>query len=192
MQQIRRLLVLALIATPVLAGAQRGRRDRGTKADFDGMISNSSVGLKLSNGDVEDMNPVKLLVDKRKDLKLTDDQQKQIRGMVDALKESNKPNFKALDSLRSAVRPRAGEDESVEQIRTRMAMESVPPVVQTIRDSYAAKLPEALALLDDTQKARANELVAEQEKKAEETLMEKMGAAGRGGRGGRRGGRPPA
>ncbi|MEA3245511.1 MAG: Spy/CpxP family protein refolding chaperone [Gemmatimonadota bacterium] len=189
----RVLPLVALALLPAVASAQRGGggRDRGTKADFDGMISSSPVGLRLSNGDVEDMNPVKLLADKRKDLKLTDDQLKQIRAMNDALKESNKPQFKVLDSLRTAMRPRAGADEDVERVRTQLARQDVVDVVKAIRDGYDAKLKEAVALLDDTQKAKADELVARQARDSEEMLAKALGG-GRGGMGGGRRGRPPA
>ncbi len=186
----RVLSLLALALLPSVALAQRGR-DRGTKADFDAMIGSSPVGLRLSNGDVEDMNPVKLLVDKRKDLKLTDDQLKQIRAMNDALKESTRPQFKVLDSLRIAMRPRAGADEEVERVRIQLARQDVMDLVKAIREGYDAKLKEAVALLDESQKAKADELVARQAKDAEETLAKALGG-GRGAMGGGRRGRPPA
>jgi hypothetical protein len=185
----RALPLIALAILPAVAAAQRGGRDRGTKADFDGMISSAPVGLRLSNGDVEDMNPVKLLADKRKDLKLTDDQLKQIRAMNDALRESTKPQFKVLDSLRMAMRPRAGADEDVERVRTQLVRQEVVDLVKAIREGYDAKLKEAVALLDESQKAKADELVAKQAREAEETLAKAFGG-GRGMGGGRRG-RPP-
>ncbi|MCC7194946.1 MAG: hypothetical protein IT356_05260 [Gemmatimonadaceae bacterium] len=185
------LPILAAALMPALAAAQ-GRDQRGTRSDFGGMVSSAPIGLRLSNGDVEDMNPVKYLVDKRKDLKLSDDQLKQLRAMNDWLKESTKPQYHVLDSLRNATRARAGENADVERVRVQMAREEAAGVVKAIRDGYQAKLADAMAVLDESQKPKAEELLARQAKESEETLKDKMGA-GRGGMGGgRRGGRPPA
>lgn len=173
-----------LMCVSTAAFAQRGGGGGGgfggsKKPDFGTMIKESPVGLRLSNGDVEDMNPVKLLADKRKDLKLTDDQQKRLRAMDDSLKEINKPHFKALDSLRAEIRPRAGADVDAERIRTQIARETVVGAVKVIRGNYAAALKNAMAVLDDTQRPKAEELVATQAKHADETLQDKLGA-GRG------------
>lgn len=65
-------------------------------------------GVKLSVGDVEEMNPVRLLVNKRKDISLSDEQLKQVKDIDGRLKELNKSHVKALDSLRTASRPRTG------------------------------------------------------------------------------------
>ncbi|HVZ50242.1 MAG TPA: Spy/CpxP family protein refolding chaperone [Gemmatimonadaceae bacterium] len=193
MQFRRYAPALLALLIPAASFAQRGGGGGGGKTrgerreDWGDVMGSSSAGLKLSNGDVEDMNPVKLLVDKRKDLKLTDDQQKQIRAMNDRLKETNKPQFKLLDSLRNEIRPKAGADAQVEAIRTSMARGMVPDVVKVIRDNYDASLKTAIALLDDTQKAKADELLKTQAEEAEKTLQEKLG----GPAGGRRGGPRP-
>jgi ribosomal protein L7/L12 len=179
------LLAVSVVCTPALAqrGGGTGReRPRQTDADYRGMLANSPLALRLSNGDVEEMDPVRLLVDKRKDLKLTDDQQRQLKDLETKVKETNKPHFRQLDSLRQAMRPRAGEDPDVERARTALAREAVVGVVRAIRDNYAASLKEALPLLDAAQQPRADELLKKQAEKAEETLREKLG--GRGGRGG--------
>ena len=49
--------------------------------------------IKLSNKDIENVSPIKLLIDKRKDLKLTDDQLAKLKDREDKLKESMKPSF---------------------------------------------------------------------------------------------------
>lgn len=177
------MLVAASSASPTLA--QRGGgggKDRGTKADFDAMMRDVPAGLKLSNRDIEDMSPIMLLVDKRKDLKLTDDQQKQLRAMSDSLKEANKPHFKAIDSLRTEMRPRAGADAEMERVRTQVALETVRGAVKVIRDSYDASLNQALPLLDDGQKEKAAGLLKKQSDDAEKTLREKLGGGERPGR----------
>jgi len=177
---------VVLIATTALAASAQ-RKDRGTKADFDGMLRESPAGLKLSNGDVEKMSPVKLLIDKRKDLKLTDDQQARLKAIGDALKEANAVHFKAIDSLRSEIRPRAGASADAERIRTQIARETVVGAVKVIRGNYAARLGDAMALLDDSQKPKAEELLGKQMVESEKTLTEKLGPSGGAAAGGRRG-----
>jgi hypothetical protein len=186
-------LALALLTTT--ATAQRGGGDsrQGIKdAPWDELRRESSTGLKLTLGDVEDMDPVKRLVDKRKDLKLSDDQVKQLRDLDAKLKETNKPSFKNLDSLRQAMRPRAGMDEDAERARVTLTRENVVSVVSAIRGSYDTAVKDAIALLDDTQKPKADELLKKLAQDSEETLRDKLGARGAGGGAGRRGGRPPA
>jgi Spy/CpxP family protein refolding chaperone len=182
------LLALALVATT--ASAQR-RSSRDKDAPWDELRSQSNTGLRLSNGDVEDMDGVKRLVDKRKDLKLTDEQQKQLRDLDAKAKESNKPNFKVLDSLRQAMRPRGGMDEDAERARVSLTRENVINIVTTIRATYDAGAKEALALLDETQKAKADELLKKLAEESDETLREKLGGRPGMGGGGRRGGGPP-
>ena len=180
----RRLLVVAaLLVLPTVVSAQRGRgfgRDEG--AQYSGV--GSAGGLQLSNGDVEDMSPIKLLIDKRKDLKLADDKVKQLKDIEGKMKEKLEPSLKTLDTLRRDMRPPAGGGRSTDQDRSRsmMARGRVSTVVLEIRTIYDAAYQEALPLFDETQQKAANELVEKQKAETEEKLREKIG--GRGNRGG--------
>lgn len=182
------VLTLSLVSS---AEAQRGggtgrERPRQTDANYGAMLRESAIALRLSNGDVEDMSAVKLFIDKKKDLKLSDAQLTQLKAIEEKTKEANKPHFKMLDSLRQAMRFRAGADSLAERARTGMAREAVVGVVQTIRDSYGAALKEAMPLIEESQKPKADELLKKLAEESDETLREKLG--GRGGGGGRRGG----
>lgn len=178
------VLAFAMIAST--AAAQRGGGRGGDRFggsgnnDLKNALSENTIGMKLTVGDVEDMSPVNLLVDKRKDLKLTDDQLKQFKAMNEKLKETNKPHLKALDSLRTAMRPRGGGgDPEVERARLMMTRDEVNGVLKTIRGNYQTALDEALPVLDATQRPKADELLKRQATETEQTLREKMG----GGRG---------
>jgi len=180
----RRLLV-AMILIPTIASAQRGgggaggSRVRGDpKADYESIAGNKS-GIKLTNRDVEDVSPIKLLIDKRKDLKLSDDQVKGVKDIEAKLKERNDPSFRALDSLRRAAQPPLHDATDDDRARMMEARRTFTAVVGTIRENYDASLKDALALLDDTQKTSANELLDKQRKEAQDMLREKLG----GGRG---------
>lgn len=189
-----RLAVLAALLAPAVVVAQgRGGKTRGEpQEDWKEMRSNE--GTKLNARDVEDINPVKLLVDKRKDLKLSDDQTKQLKDLDARLKTTNQPLFKALDSLRIETRPKAVTPTDEDRTRMAIARHELGAVVKAIRANYDATLKDALPVLDEAQRTKAAELLQKQSKDAEETLRNRLGAdAGgdAGAMGGRRG-RPPA
>src|SRR5215510_14375476 len=137
----KRPFLAALLLLPTIASAQRRGsgsfgRDEGANYGGPGAIP----GLQLSNGDVEDMSPIKLLIDKHKDLKLADEKLKGIKDLENKLKEKVKPSFKALDSLRREMRPRVSDDD---RSRTASARSSVMSVVAAIRESYDEAYKEA-------------------------------------------------
>jgi hypothetical protein len=177
-----RHLAIVLILLPTIASAQRGgggggasSRTRGDpKADYNA-IAGDKGGVKLSNRDVEDMSPIKLLIDKRKDLKFSDDQVKSLKDIESKLKEKNDPSFRALDSLRRASQPPLHEPGDDDKARMTNARRAFTAVVATIRGNYETALGEAQALLDDTQKSRASEMVEKQKQEAQDTIREKIG-----------------
>jgi hypothetical protein len=180
MLSVKRLAV-ALILVPTIASAQRGgggggsSRTRGDpKADFNA-IAGDKGAIKVSNRDIEDISPIKLLIDKRKDLKLSDDQVKRLKDIESKLKETNDPSFRALDSLRRVAQPPLHDASDADKSRMTDARRTFGAVVATIRGNYETSLSEAQATLDDTQKARANELVDKQKQEAQDMLREKLG-----------------
>jgi len=186
------LAILAVLLVPALASAQKKVRGE-EKEDWKDVLNAAPTGTKLTARDVEDMSPVKLLVDKRKDLKLTDDQTKKLKDVEGGLKEKNKPLFKALDSLRIETKPKAVTPTDDDRTRMMIARHELAAVVKAIRASYDATLKDAMPILDETQQKRANELLQKQSKEADDMLREKLGGdtgSDDGAMGGRRG-RPP-
>jgi hypothetical protein len=187
----RRIAILSLVLIPAVAFAQRGGAGggfgggrAGRTEDWNRIDKDNAGALQLSNKDLENISPIKLLIDKRKDLKLTDQQQKQLKDADDALKTRNQPLFKALDSLRAELKRPATSDDA----RPLTTRGEVTRVVGEVRANYEAALKDALALLDEGQQKTATELVGKQNEDAEKMLSEKLGGRG-GGMG--RGGRPP-
>jgi hypothetical protein len=187
---LRRLAGLVILVVPSLLSAQRGGGGGGatrgeTRANWN-QIGKEGAGLKLSNGDLEDVSPIKLLIDKRKDLKLTDAQLKQFKDLEAAQQPKVEPYFKALDSLRKAMKL---SDQPSDEDRSRMmsAAGSVREVVGNIRIAYDATAASATALLDETQKKTAAELLDKQSNDVSEMLRDKLGGLGgpAGGRGDR-------
>ena len=186
-----RTTVLMLAIVPATLAAQRGGGGRGGGGRMGGDDASRGTSqslLRLSNNDVEEMSPIKRLIDKRKDLKLSDAQVKQFKDLETAMKQRNEPMFRMLDSLRKDMTPGSSQGQAgFEKIANdRLA---VSDLVGNIRLSYNETLKRATELLDDSQKQKADELMQQLNQETEKTLQEKLG--GRNGDDGRQG-RPPA
>lgn len=179
----RARILVTLVLLPAVAFAQRGgmggsgsSRVRGDpNADWKAVLGANAGGVKVSNKDIENLSPLKLLVDKRKDLKLSDDQANRLKDLQTKLAGQNEDSFKALDSLRRASQPPAKEPNEDDRARMAAARRGFATVVGTIRDSYEAALKEALPILDEGQQKTAGELVEKQRKDADEMLHDKLG-----------------
>lgn len=177
----RPVAIAILIALPTLALAQRGGGGgvgrRVPQADFSDMGST----IKLSNRDLENISPLKLLIDKRKDLKLTDDQLKQLKEREDKLRESMKPSFGALDSLRRIAAPSGRTADEGDKARMMDTRRQFTLVVNGIRTQYDDAANDAVSVLDETQKKQAGELIQKQHSEADDMIRDKMGGGTGGG-----------
>ena len=175
----RILVTLALI--PAVAYAQRGAsagssRVRGEPtANWKAVLGANSGGIKLSSKDIENISPVKLLVDKRKDLQLSDDEVNQLKDLQTRLTAQNQESFRALDSLRRESQPPAREPNDEDHARMGSARRAFAATVQTIRDSYNASVNDALTILNEAQRKTAGELLDKQRKDVDIMLQDKLG-----------------
>lgn len=186
-------LVLALV--PATLAAQRGggggmRGGGGRSGGQEGGRSGGSSTLQLSNGDVEEMSPIKRLIDKRKDIQLTDEQVKQFKDLESEMKSRNEHMFKQLDSLRKDM-TFSGHPSDDEFARIANDRQSVTDLVGNIRLSYNETLKRAMERLDEGQKQKATQMVEQLSDQADQTLAEKLNPRGERGEGGGRRGRPP-
>jgi hypothetical protein len=188
----RGLLALAVLLIPEVVVAQRGGSsgappvkgvtknslgDRGANYRID-----ANVPITISNKDVARLSPAKALLDMKKDLALTDDQVKQLKGLEAELEAQNDTLFRQLDSLRKEMRVnKNAPNPQVEQMRARGARLATVEVIKAIRESYDKVEPTALAVLVEAQQKTGSELMDKHLTEAEETLMEKLGAGKRAG-----------
>src|SRR5262249_43885395 len=177
--------VLAFVLVPAIASAQRaggGRRGGGRTGGEEGMGRGGGGGsvLQLSNGDVEEMSPIKRLIDKRKDLKLSDAQVKQFKDLEGEMKTRNEHLFKVLDSLRKDM-TFSGAPTGDERAKIANDRDAVTDVVGNIRLSYNETLKRAMEHIDDAQKPQADELLKQLNDQADKTLQEKLGGQRGGG-----------
>jgi hypothetical protein len=181
----RFLLLAAFVAIPSLASAQRSRTasDRRTEL-FDKDSSSAKQAPVVRARDLEDMSPIKLMIDKRKDLKLTDAELSQLKDSDGKLREKNAPLLKAVDSLVRDLRWTGGTRSPSDEDRTRIrnARIGLMSTVGEIRANYDASAKEALATFDADQQPKANEMLDKQKQDAEKYLQERLnGGERRGG-----------
>ncbi len=182
----RSLSIALMISLPALALAQRGGGgSRGMRSDTSSPFNNSGSTIKLSNKDLENVSPLKLLIEKRKDLKLTDDQLAKLKDREDKLKESMKPSFGALDSLRRVAAPAGRTADEGDKARMLDTRRQFALVLTGIRSQYDDAASEAIATLDPTQQKQATDLVQKQKTEADDMIRDKFGSGpGTGGGGG--------
>src|SRR5690348_3327002 len=151
----RKLLLLALLlSVPIVTEAQRGgggappvstgaKVERGDRrGSYNVGLSDGSFPISISNKDVEGLSPVKVLLDKKKDLKLTDDQVKQLKDMESLLRTENDTLYNQLDSLRKEMRTnRNAPNQQVEMLRVRSARAATFEVVKALGAKYEAIEP---------------------------------------------------
>jgi len=192
--RIKTLLALSIMALPGVAAAQKGggRPSDPLKGMETANESDRSRGVKLSTGDVEKMNPLKLLLDKKKDLQLTDAQVAQIQSWRDSLAAKNAPLIGSIDSLVYATRTagasaiQSGRSRSSasssgdgltesESDDVRAAKRALSDMVKNIRGNYAAAAQTAVAALTPDQQQKAKDMLEKQGKDADKTMRSSLG-----------------
>jgi len=171
---IRRLRVTTtLLVAPTLLLAQRGGRTQADKRTE--LMDKSEIpkGIDVRVRDLEDQSPLHLLIDKRKDLNLTDAQLSQLKDAEEKLKEKTAPTLKSADSLIRATRLTASSSDA-EKSRAQSARGTLMEVVKTLNESYDAARKDAVALLDAQQQPKANEMLDKQRQDAEKFLRDRM------------------
>lgn len=171
---IRRLLIAsALLIAPTVLFAQRSGRTQADKktALFDKQEMPKGIDLRVR--DIEDQSPLHLLIDKRKDLKLTDAQLPPLKDAEQKLKDKNAPLYKSVDSLVRATRLTSDASDQ-DKARSRMARSDLKDVIKTITDNYDAARKEAVATLDAEQQSKANEMLDKQKAESEKFNRERL------------------
>jgi hypothetical protein len=154
----RRLsFVVIVLLLPTLASAQRTRGgSRGGKMSFDSAGGPRKTGI-MSPKDLERENMVNFVLDKRKDLKLSDDEVKSLKEINDRAKDSVSVSLRTLDSIGGQMR-RTGDlapSNESQQLAKLLASQKI----DLVRAQYDGFLKEALAKLTDDQQKSANDLI---------------------------------
>jgi len=176
----RALAFATLLVLPSIAVAQRSQATRRTPlSEPDEM----PTGPSLRARDVEDLNPFKALIDKKKDLKLSDEQVKALKASESSMKEQDAPLYRSIDSLVREMRPPLNPTTDF-RVRSQLARAALMTTIDSIAVTYDEPIKSAIATLDAEQQAKATELVAQAKQEGNKTVREKLGGGRRGGRGG--------
>jgi hypothetical protein len=177
------LLLTAFLALPTVAFAQRGGGGR-TEAnkhsplfEKEGMPKGPSIRVR----DIEDMSPIKRLLDKRKDLKLTDAQVNQLKDSETKLKQTNEPLLKTVDSLLHEAKTAASGSNDESRAKGREATQGLMSVVRQVQSNYDAAVTEATAAFDAEQQTKVKEILAKLAEDNDNMLKERLGGEGRRG-----------
>jgi hypothetical protein len=171
---IRRLLIATtLLIAPTVLFAQRGGRSQADRKTDLMEKTEIPKGVDIRVRDLEDQSPVHLLIDKRKDLKLTDAQLAQLKDSEEKLKEKNAPLFKTADSLIRSTRLTSASSDA-DKSRAQSSRGSLLELIKTLNETYDSARKEAVALLDTDQQSKANELLDKQKADNEKFMRDRL------------------
>jgi hypothetical protein len=128
------------------SGGGRGLGAGGGASDAARMINCMKESGSLSK-DLEKSNPIETLLDGKKDLKLSSDEEKQLKDLNKQLKDEVKPFFKTIDSVSREMKktgdyaPTQGQ-MMVGRSLTRESADSVGARYRAASDAAIAKLAE--------------------------------------------------
>lgn len=174
-----RPLIAALVLLPSIAAtaaAQRGTSSAAGKKTEMFDDRSAAAGPTLRVRDIEDLSPLKLLIDKRKDLKLTDAQVSQLKDAEPRLKDRNASLLKSADSLLHEMKPNSNTPSDAEQSRLQSARGRLMSTMDAIRANYDAAAKDATAAFDLEQQTKATELLTRQREEGDRMLRSKLGS----------------
>ena len=201
---VRTLLVLLLIIAGSTASAQYtgggggmgghgGGMGRGRSAG--GMGRTSEAPPNPSAKDVEQQDPVQLLLDKHKKLKLDKNQITALHALDATLRAQNGPYYERVDSLHNTFKaPSGGFQRSTGSDGGRAGMmenrQAFYETLLQLRTNNKTARDSALAMLKEPQRRKASDMLEKQLEESDKMLHEPGHGGGMGG--GRRGQSPPA
>jgi hypothetical protein len=174
----RKLFLFATLATlatlPSVAAAQRGgsRTQADKPVDMFSKEDEQAMRPTLRLGDLEDQSPLKLLLDKHKDLKLTDAQVADLKTKESALKDKSAPTLKLADSLINQLHSTSSSDDA--RAKARLTALALGHVIESLRTTYDSAGTDAVAALDAEQQSKAKELLDKQKADGTKMLQKKM------------------
>lgn len=170
-------LAAAALLTPALAAAQRGGRGGGSYGKKFDASSSDDANRAMSGRDFEKRSVVRVLLDNKKKLSLSDEQTAKFEAAASELTTQHAPIYTRVDSLQKVMRAvgngsGASEDEKQHAMGARVAMSDVMDQMRSADEHATGVL---MALLTDEQKEKATKVL-------EDAREETRGAPRGGGR----------
>ena len=161
MRRVALVLSLLMVA-PTLSMAQRGGRTRSGATSRTNMFPSDQMRSRATNvtsGKLRDLDPLAILLDKHKDLALTDSQVTALKTMDDQLGTMQKPAYHVLDSLDQELANVGSNPTSDEQQQMQTANTFVRMIATHVREQYDSVEKSAGALMTDDQKHKAGDVL---------------------------------
>jgi hypothetical protein len=171
--------VLLALLLPSLAEAQR--RGMGERDVNWNTVAAKKAPPTLTAKDVEELDPLAVLLDKKKDLKLTDAQVAALTAAHGTLAAAVAPTLARIDSLGRAMRPTTTLQGAEDEARMVIARDAAGTAVREVQQAYGAALEAALPGLEPAQQEAARKQLDKQQEKGMKALREKLGGRGMGG-----------
>ncbi|MDE3129152.1 MAG: hypothetical protein KGL38_14170 [Gemmatimonadota bacterium] len=176
----RMALIAAVLAiAPGLAAAQRGSRtgSAATQRTTDRFGTGEQARVpSVSRHELEDLNPLDVLLDKHGDLRLTDDQVARLKTMDQNLKQASEPAFHTLDSLNLELANMGSDPQGDDAARARTMNILTRMVANGTRQRYDSAEQDARALLTADQQKKAEDVL-----KVDHERLDRIAGHGRGG-----------
>ena len=156
------LLSAALLVLPSLAAAQRGGRTRTGATSRTDMFSDNAPArrrITITSDKLRDLNPLHILIDKRGDMNLNDDQVNKLKAMNDELEGVDKASFHVLDSLNTQLRRLGSSTSPDDQSRAQTMSGFTRMIAGNTRQRYDSVETAARAVLTDDQQKKAEDVL---------------------------------
>ena len=150
------------------SGGGRGLGAGGGASDANRMMSCMKESKSLSK-DLQKANPVEILLDAKKDLQLSKDEEKDLKTINDAVKSAIKPFLKTIDSVDREFKKTGDFAPTSGQMVIGRALRRESSDSVMVR--YQTSIQEALAKLAEPHRQPATETL----QKAQEELSRQMG-----------------
>ena len=173
--QHKAFLISALLLLPSVSFAQRGggtRSQANQRTEL--MDKDMPKGPSLRVRDVEDMSPIRRLIDKHKDINLSDAQVDQLKESQKKLEQKNEPLMKAVDSLVHEIKQAAFNANDAGQAKARQATMALRGVLAQVQENDDAAATEATAGFDAEQQAKAKEVLSRLKEDNEKMLKDRL------------------
>ncbi|HEY4218191.1 MAG TPA: hypothetical protein VGM67_13695 [Gemmatimonadaceae bacterium] len=177
----RPLLLLSLLVAPSIAVAQKGGGKTQATSHQELDTTRIPQGPTLRVRDVQDESPLKMFVDKHKDLKLTDPQVDSLKAADKALRDKNDVSYKSIDSLIGVMRSAARDQTDAGRGKSRVARAALMLAVGDVDTNNEAAAKEWVAKFTPEQQATATQLLTKLSEDEKHMLNDRLGGGRNGG-----------
>ncbi len=156
------LLLSLLMVVPSMSQAQRGGRTRSGATSRTDMFPSDQMRRRasaVSSGKLRELDPLAILLDKHKDLALTDSQVTVLKTMDDQLGTLQKPAYHVLDSLDQELANIGSDPTSDEQRHMQTVNTFLHMIAKNVRQQYDSVEKDAVTLMTDDQKKKADDVL---------------------------------